>query len=82
MSLKRVPQPLHFEAGAKQREQASDENYAAPCHQEKIDTRVQLGKMSEHGDAEQGAAEDETEFAQKQKTGVGGMHSDERSASE
>jgi hypothetical protein len=65
-AFKRLHQPLHFDAGAKQCEQASNENHAAPGHQEEIDARIQLGKMPEHGDSEQGAATEKQKYVLKE----------------
>jgi hypothetical protein len=64
---KRLPEPLHFKAGAEQREQASHEGHAALGHQKEVDARIEFGKMSEYDNAEQGAAEDETELTQKNR---------------
>ena len=60
--LKCLPQPLHFEAGAKQRKQASGQNHAALDDQENVDVAIKFGQVPEDGDAEQRAAEDETEL--------------------
>ena len=65
MSLKSLPQPFHFKAGAKQREQTSRENHAPLGHEENVDASIKLGEVPEDRDAEQGAAEDETKLAQK-----------------
>jgi hypothetical protein len=67
MGLKSLPQPLHFKAGAKQREQTSEQYHAALDGQENVDVAIKLGEVPEDGDAEKRAAEDEAEFAQKQK---------------
>ena len=65
--LKSLPKPLHFEAGAKQREQASGQDHAALDDQQNVDTAIKLGKVPEDGDAEKRAAEYEAETTQKQK---------------
>ena len=52
MRLKRLPQPLHFKAAAKQREQAACENHAASGDQENVDAAIKLGEVPEDGDAE------------------------------
>ena len=67
MSLKRLPQPLQFKAGAEQREQTSDQNQAASGHQSKFGTPFEFGKMPEDKDTEKRAAEYETQSTQKKK---------------
>ncbi|MGH6712877.1 MAG: hypothetical protein ACREEK_28455 [Bradyrhizobium sp.] len=67
MALKRLPEPLHFKAGAKQCEQASDQNHAAPGHEAKLGTPFEFGNMSKDKDAEKRAAEYEAEATQKKK---------------
>lgn len=67
MGLKSLAQPLHFKAGAKQREQTSDQKHATLDGQENVDVAIKLGEVPEDGDAEKRAAEYETELAQKQK---------------
>ncbi|MBR1235627.1 hypothetical protein [Bradyrhizobium sp. AUGA SZCCT0182] len=67
MRLNGLPEPLHFEAGAKQREQTSRQSHAAPDGEQNVDAAIKLGEVPEDGDAEQRAAEDETELTQKQE---------------
>ena len=67
MSLTGVPQPLHVQAGAKQREQTSAQTPPAPGHEAKFRTSFEFGKMPEDNDAEQRAAEYKTEATQKKK---------------
>jgi hypothetical protein len=62
-----LSQSLHFKAGAKEREQTSYDNRTPFGGQQKVGAAAELGKMSEDDDAEKGAAENETELAQKQK---------------
>src|SRR6478672_606265 len=66
-ALKRLPQPLYLEAGAKQREQASEQDYPAFGRQQNVDAGSEFGSMPEDDDAEQCAAEDETETAEEKK---------------
>jgi hypothetical protein len=47
MTLKCLPEPLHFKAGAKQREQTSEQNHAALGGQENVDTAIKFGEVSE-----------------------------------
>jgi hypothetical protein len=65
--IKRLPQSLHFKAGAKKREQTSYHDHSAFSRQQKIGATVKLGNMPEDHDAEKRAAEDKTQLTQKQK---------------
>jgi hypothetical protein len=66
-ALERLSQPLDFKGRAEQREQTSDENNSTSGHQQNVDAPVEFGKVPEHDDAEQCAAENETETAKKQE---------------
>src|SRR5882724_10771499 len=66
-ALERLSQPLDLEAGAEQCEQASEQDHSTLDRQQEVDARIKFGKMPEDDDAEQRAAEDETETAEKKK---------------
>src|ERR1700712_3570357 len=65
--LKRMAQPLQFETGAKQREQARREDDPALDNQKNIGLRSEIGEMPEDRDGKQGAAENKPEPAEKQE---------------
>jgi hypothetical protein len=50
--FKRLAQPLHFKAGAKQREQTSRENHAPFGDEENVGAAIKLGEVPEDRDAE------------------------------
>src|SRR4051812_35884988 len=62
-----MPQPLQFEAGAEQREQAPDKDDAALDGQQDVGLRSEIGQMPEHRDGKQRTAENEAEPAEKQE---------------
>jgi hypothetical protein len=71
MALERPPQPLHFKAGAKQREQACDQYDAAAGRLQDVGVPAKLRQMPEDDNGEQCAAKNKTknktEAAKKQK---------------
>ena len=67
LALKRLPEPLDLEAGAEQREQTSEQDHPAFGRQHNVDARIKFRQVPEHDDAEQCAAEDKTETAEKKK---------------
>jgi hypothetical protein len=62
-----LSQSLHFQTGAKQREQAAYEYDSAFGRQQDIEIPLQSGKMPENDDSEQSAAENKTETPEKQE---------------
>src|SRR5882757_2456968 len=64
-ALERLPWPLDFKGRAEQREQTSDQDHSTLDRQQEVDARIKFGKTPEDDDAEQRAAENETETAEK-----------------
>jgi hypothetical protein len=65
LAIKRLTEPFHLKAGAKQREQASDKDRSAHGRLQDVGVSSQIGKMPENNDSEQSAAKYKTEAAEK-----------------
>jgi hypothetical protein len=52
VAFKRLSQPFDFKTGAKQREQTSHKDHAAPGRQEHVGVSVHLWKMPENDNGE------------------------------
>ena len=69
MRLKGLAEPLHISRLAQNSvEQTSRQDHAASDGEQNVDAAIKLGEVPEDGDAEQRAAEDETELARNRKT--------------